>query len=247
MSIDVCDLRDFYATPLGQVARRLVAGRIRSRWRKLHGGTLIGVGYATPYLGQFRGEATRIGALMPMTQGALVWPSDGPKSSALVDGEDLPLADNSVDNLIVAHGLEMADRVQPFLRELWRVMAPEGRLLMVVPNRRGIWARTEMTPFGHGRPYSRSQLEGILKGAMFTPVGWTSALYMPPISRNMLLRTALAWERMGARVTTGFAGVIIVEAAKELTAPIAKAKKVRQLAVLVPNAEANPMGSRKQQ
>ncbi len=247
MSIDVCDLRDFYATPLGQVARRLVAGRIRSRWPKLRGGTLIGVGYATPYLGQYRGEATRIGALMPMTQGALVWPSNGPKLSALVDGEDLPLADNSVDNLIVAHGLEMADRVQPFLREIWRVMAPQGRLLLVVPNRRGIWARTELTPFGHGTPYSRGQLEGLLQGAMFTPVGWTSALYMPPISRNMLLRTALAWERMGAKITTGFAGVIIVEAAKELTAPIAKAKKVRQLAVLVPNAEANPIGSRKQQ
>ena len=44
------------------------------------------------------------------------------------------------------------------LREVWRVLAAGGRLLAVVPNRRGVWARIDTTPFGHGRPYSRSQI-----------------------------------------------------------------------------------------
>lgn len=243
MSIDVSDLRDFYATPLGHAVRRLISGRIRTRWRRLGGGTLIGLGYATPYLGQFRGEADRIGALMPATQGALVWPAEGPKLSALVEDEELPLPDNSVDRLIVAHGLELTGRVRPYLRELWRVLTPEGRLIMIVPNRRGIWARTEMTPFGYGHPYSRSQLEKLLGDALFSPVDWSQALYMPPFGRNALLRTAVAWERVGSRLTPGFAGVVIVEAAKELTAPVAKPKRLRPLAVLAPIHQTRPAGS----
>ena len=40
--------------------------------------------------------------------------------------------------------------------------AAGGRLLIVVPNRRGVWARSDTTPFGHGRPYSRSQITHLL-------------------------------------------------------------------------------------
>ncbi|MEQ8823268.1 MAG: class I SAM-dependent methyltransferase [Filomicrobium sp.] len=234
MHIDVADLREFYARPLGAVVRRLVMGRIQARWRRVPNGVLIGLGYAVPYLGAFKAQAAHCGAFMPSQQGALVWPRDGLKQSVLVNDEHLPLPDNSVDRMLVVHGLETAERVQPFLREIWRTLTPEGRLMMVVPNRRGIWARTDWTPFGFGRPYSRSQLEGMLKNAMFEPVDWAEALYVPPFSRNMLLRSAVAWERVGARIMPGFAGVIIVEAAKELVAPIAKPKKALVLPAIVP-------------
>jgi len=232
MHLDVQDLREFYATPLGTVARRLVAHRIRARWRKMRGGALMGLGFASPYLGSFRGEATRIGALMPVAQGALVWPSKGPVMTALVEPEHLPLPDNSVDRILAVHYLEVADRVRPLLREMWRVLAPEGRLLMVVPNRRGVWARIDTTPFGYGRPYSRGQLEKLLSDALFTPLDWSGALHMPPIHRKILLRSATAFERVGTRISPGFAGVIVVEAKKELVAPVGRvsvAKSVREL------------------
>ena len=233
MHIDVADLRDFYASPLGAVVRRLLMGRLQTRWRKPTGGVMIGLGYAIPYLGAFRNGSVRCGAFMPSGQGALVWPVEGLKQSVLVDEEQLPLPDNSVDRMLVVHGLETAERVQPVLREMWRTLSPEGRLLMVVPNRRGIWARTDRTPFGQGRPYSRVQLEGMLKDAMFAPIEWAEALYVPPFSRDMLLRSAIAWERIGARLMPGFAGVIIVEAAKELIAPIAKPKKALVLPEII--------------
>jgi SAM-dependent methyltransferase len=233
MQLDVADLRDFYATPLGQVARRLLAQRIRARWRGHTWGTLIGLGYCTPYLGTFRGEAARLGALMPSTQGALVWPSSGAILSALVEEDRLPLRDNSVDRLLVTHCLEVAERVGPLLRELWRVLAPEGRLLIIVPNRRGVWARLDTTPFGNGRPYSRSQLEGLLEQSLFTPIDWGSALYLPPFDKRMLLRSAMAWERIGSRLWPAFGGVLIVEARKETMAPMGKLAKGRAVRELV--------------
>jgi len=234
MQLDVGDLNEFYATALGQAVRRLLTHRIRARWRGLSGSTLIGLGYAAPYFGAFRGEARRIGALMPESQGAIVWPKNAPTLSVLAQEDRLPLADGSVDRLLAVHCLEMAERVRPLLREMWRVLSPEGRLMLVVPNRRGVWARFDKTPFGQGRPYSRRQLEALLTGAMFTPIDWSGALYMPPVGRRMLLRSGTAWERVGAVLSPAFSGVIIAEARKELVAPIGKPAKARALRGLVP-------------
>lgn len=233
MNSDVAELRNFYNRPLGLMVRRLLAHRIRARWRRARGETLVGLGFATPYLNSFRGEALRIGAFMPAAQGALVWPDAGPKMSVLVDEERLPLPDSSVDRLLAVHCLETADRPRPLLREIWRVLAPQGRLMMIVPNRRGVWARLDRTPFGQGRPYSRTQLEELLNEAMFAPFEWSQALYLPPVESRMIMRSATAFERVGARLSRGFGGVILVEARKELTVPIIKKAPARVLGRLV--------------
>jgi SAM-dependent methyltransferase len=234
MQLDVSDLQEFYATALGQVVRRLLTHRIRARWRRVSGATVIGLGFPSPYLGSFRGEVRRIGALMPHNQGAVVWPRNGRTLSVLVEDERLPLPDGSVDRLLGVHCLEVTERGRPLLREMWRVLAPEGRLMLIVPNRRGVWARLDKTPFGHGRPYSRRQLESLLVDALLTPFDWGGALFIPPIDRRMLLRSAAAWERMGASLSPAFSGVIIVEARKEVVAPIGKAAKARPLRNFVP-------------
>jgi SAM-dependent methyltransferase len=233
MHDDAASLRDFYHRPLGQVVRRLIAARIRARWRKPGASTLIGLGFATPYLGSFRGEVACIGALMPAAQGALVWPDQPPHLSVLVDDHQLPVPDSSVDRLLAIHCLEASESARPLLREMWRVLAPEGRLLLVVPNRRSMWARLDRTPFGHGRPYSRGQLERLLGEALLTPLDWSFALHLPPIERRVVLRSALAIERLGARVSPALGGVIIVEAKKELLLPVGGQKLARRIGSLV--------------
>ena len=219
MLLDAADLRDFYKTPLGLVVRRALSNRISELWNGSRHGTVIGLGFASPFLGRYGSGATRIGALMPHSQGALVWPSNGPIRTALVEEHQLPLPDNSVDWLLVVHGLEGTARPEPMLREMWRILAPEGRMLIVVPNRRGIWARSDTTPFGQGRPFSTSQLEQLLQQALFTPTAWSAALHFPPLTNGLMLRSAQTVERSGHRISGLLAGVILVEAKKELMMP----------------------------
>jgi SAM-dependent methyltransferase len=233
MYLDVAELRAFYSRPLGQAVRRLIGHRIRARWRHLDGQTLIGIGFATPYLGAFMGEAARVGAFMPAAQGALVWPREGATHCALVDETQLPLPGNCVDRLLAVHCIEGADATRHMLREMWRVLSPEGRLMLIVPNRRSVWARVDSTPFGHGRPYSRGQLERLLQGAMFNPTEWGWALHMPPVERKVVLRSAIAFERVGASVWPGIGGIMIVEARKELVAPTGLRQTARALGGLV--------------
>src|SRR5215469_12501832 len=172
MSIDVVDLRNFYAQRLGVVARRFVGRGIRKRFADTRGMSVLGVGYPTPYLGLFREEAERCLAFMPAVQGVVKWPTNRPSLAALVDELELPLTDSAVDRVLLVHALELARDPNALLREVWRVLAGGGRLLIVVPNRRGVWARLDTTPFGHGRPYSRSQITHLLREAWFTPTGW---------------------------------------------------------------------------
>ncbi|MEO0671081.1 MAG: class I SAM-dependent methyltransferase [Pseudomonadota bacterium] len=233
MFIDASELWDFYNRPLGHMARRLLGTRLRARWRHIEGETLIGLGYAGPLMGSFRGEARRIGALMPASQGALVWPASGDSMTVLVDLEDLPLPDNSVDRLLVVHCLEHAERTAPVLREIWRVLAPEGHAMFIVPNRGGLWARFESTPFGQGRPYTRGQLERLLMSAMLTPKECTWALHLPPVNRQLFIRSGVVFERLGARLLPGVAGVMMLEAVKSVAQPTPKGTPASVLGELV--------------
>lgn len=218
MWMDAVDLRDFYASILGRVARRMIGRRIRLLWPDVRGASILGLGYAAPFLGVFRGEADRVIALMPAAQGVLHWPSDGAGLTALADETALPLADQSVDRALLVHALECGEQIRPMMRELWRVLADGGRLLVVVPNRRGLWARFERTPFGHGRPYTPQQLSLSLRDALFTPYQSATALYVPPIRSRMLLSSAGAWEEIGQRCFQSFAGVVLFDASKQIFA-----------------------------
>lgn len=227
MQLDAVDLRDFYRSPLGQMARRQIGTAIRGHWRKLDGGVLVGAGFATPYLGQFRQEARIAGAIMPEQQGAVVWPASGLTASILAEEHRWPLPDNSVDYLLAVHCVEAAERIRPLLREMWRVLSPSGSLMIVAANRRGIWSRFDTTPFGQGRPFSRSQLERLLVQSLFTPVAGSSALFLPPIDFRLALRMAPAIEKAGRRLRAGVAGVILIEARKDVAAPISNGHRAR--------------------
>src|SRR6185369_8744030 len=241
--IDVVDLRSFYSHRLGTVARRFVGRGVRARWDDTRGQRVLGIGYATPYLGLFREEAERCLAFMPATQGVVKWPSAHPSLSALVDETELPLPDAAVDRVLLVHAIENSRDLGALLLDVWRVLAAGGRVLAVVPNRRGVWARMDTTPFGHGRPYSRSQISQLLRDTWFTPVGWSEALYMPPVARGWFIRSAVAWERAGATISAPFAGVHIVEATKQVYRAVpTRREKSRLVPSLSPALAPSPGG-----
>lgn len=234
MPSDVIDLHEFYQTRLGRVARRMIRRTIRGMWPDLHAMHLLGIGYATPFLSAISADTERTVALMPAAQGVLGWSLEGANLVALAAENELPFADYSIDRVLVVHALETSEAAGPFLREIWRVLAGGGRLLLVAPNRRGIWARLDRTPFGSGRPYTMSQLSHLLRAELFTPIATDTALFVPPAHRRMILRSAAAWERIGKSWFPRFAGVVVIEAAKQLYAKPTPARAARKRLVYTP-------------
>lgn len=237
---DVVDLHEFYRSQLGQVARRLIRRRVRKLWHDVGGMTVLGLGYATPYLRPFQDEADRVVSLAPAAQGVMTWPSGEPGLITLADETELPFADLSVDRLLMVHAAEYSEQLRGMMREAWRVLSGNGRLLIIAPNRRGIWARLDSTPIGHGHPYSPGQLKHLLRDCLFTPVHTEHALYLPPTNRRVLLHSAPAIEQIGDRYFNAISGVILVEATKQIYAatPASRATMRRRLIALPERGEA---------
>lgn len=241
MWMDAVDLREFYATPTGRVACRVVRQNLRQMWPDVAGLDMLGVGYTTPYLGLFRPESARTVAAMPARQGVLHWPPGEPGLTTLVQEAELPFADLSMDRVLMVHAVESSEQLRHMLREVWRVLSDSGRVIIVAPNRRGIWARLERSPFAHGQPYSPTQLSRLLRDNMFTPIQSRVGLYVPPSRARLMLSSAPAWEQIGCRLFPAFGGVVMVEAAKEIYAGQLSAKREtrRTFALARPGSRTN--------
>lgn len=216
MQVDILDLRNFYTGALGLRTRDYLRAALRRHLPNASRLDVAGVGFANPYLGQFREEAERLVSFMPAAQGCLNWPSHGPNASVLVDENALPIANAALDRVFLIHALEFSPHPAELMEEVWRVLAPGGRMIAVVPNRRGLLARLDTTPFGHGRPFSRGQMMRLCRDTQFSPTGWSEALHFFPSENRLALRTASFFERMGESVFSPLGGVIILEATKHL-------------------------------
>jgi SAM-dependent methyltransferase len=168
-----------------------------------------------------------------------------PNVSVLCEETAWPLDTGRVDKLLVVHGLETSQHPALVLEECWRVLGPGGSALFVVPNRAGLWSRSDRTPFGYGRPYSQSQLETQLKAHHFLPERHATALYQPPSEKRFWRKTAGMWETLGTKVWPILSGgVLIVEASKRVHSPSGPGLRetVRKpLDVLKPKPEAKPV------
>lgn len=220
MSVDVADLSAFYDTPLGAVACRLVGRVLGQAWGDMRGLRLLGIGFATPYLPALSTGCERVAAFMPAAQGVVGWPRGQPAASALTDPTMMPLPEASIDRVLVVHALETAESPAELLHEIGRILAPCGRVILVCPNRRGLWARMDTTPFGQGQPFSRKQLRRLLRETSLAPERWSEALYVPPLASGLVLRGAGFWERCGERLSLPFAGLHVVEAARYTPRPV---------------------------
>ncbi|HEX5377383.1 MAG TPA: methyltransferase domain-containing protein [Phenylobacterium sp.] len=236
MRRDVLELRRFYASPLGQAAREMTARKVVETWGDAHGLDVLGLGYATPFLGGLRPAARRVVAAMPAQQGVEVWPAEGANLAALTGEDSLPFRNALFDRILAVHAVEESPDPLGLLREVWRVLAPSGRVVVVVAARNGLWANSESTPFGHGRPYSRMQLAELLREAELEPSGWTRALYVPPIA--WMAGSAEGFEQAGSRLWPGFAGLVLMEAVKQTFAVKPRAQRVR---TPLPRPALNPL------
>lgn len=221
MHLDVQELRNFYyRSTLGRAAQKTLRGEITTIWPEAKGQTVLGFGFAVPFLRPYLADARRVMALMPGPQGVINWPQEHPNVSVLCEETFWPVETGHVDKLLLVHALEASDRPADLLEECWRVLGPGGSALFVVPNRAGLWSRSDSTPFGSGRPFSQGQLESQLKAHNFMPERHLTTLYQPPSERRFWRKTAGMWERLGGSMHLFAAGgVLMVEATKRVQAP----------------------------
>lgn len=211
---DVTDLRMFYHSRLGRWVTRRLNRLLRQLWPDTQGETILGLGYAVPYLSAF--NAARVFAVMPASQGVVRWPANGACQTVLSEDHLLPFRDESVNRMVIVHELENTDYLGPLLNEIWRVLKPEGRVVIIAPNRMGWWVRSDTTPFGYGRAFSSRQLRQLLQAHRFVWQQRQFALFAPPGQSHTWLSFAAITEWVGQRLFAQLGGVVIAEASKQI-------------------------------
>lgn len=228
MVTDVTHLIGFYKSPIGRLTRALVREQVMHLAGDLSGRRVLGLGFATPYLRFALEPAERVLAFMPARQGASAWPREGSSRTVLCDPLEMPLTDAAVDMTIAIHALEHVSDDEELMRELWRVTAPNGHLVLVVPRRRGMWAQRDNTPFGQGNPYSGGQLEKLLRDHSFVPEAWRDGLFLPPFQSRLILNYPRFFEGFGRMFGPAMSGVICVRARKEAFPAVPRRKRAER-------------------
>ncbi len=227
---DVCELRDFYyTTSLGRAAQKAMRDRLQVCWPSVAGLSVVGFGFAAPLLRPCLGDARRVIALMPGPQGVMHWPAEMANHSVLVEETSWPLASDSIDRLVMLHGVETSERPAALMEEAARVLKVGAKVVLIVPNRSGLWARRDGTPFALGRPYSLGQVQTLCEDHGFVVDSHSAALFFPPRDRKNWLRWAMVLEGMGQRLSRYHAGgVLLVEATRVSDTPRPTGLAVRE-------------------
>lgn len=225
MRDDFQEVVDFYSSRGGRVAARLLRRRIGTVWPDLSRMRVLGLGHTQPFLSLWQRDANLCIAgerHAPANTHLLA------SASCIVREDELPFPDLSFDRILLSHALETSLNPPRLLRAVWRTLKDDGRLLLVVPNRRGIWAHLEGTPFGQGAPSSKRQIERLLADAMFHVERTDGALWLPPADLRPLLRIGNLVEAAGARIAPQLSGVLLIEAVKDVYAALPAGKRARR-------------------
>ncbi len=219
MVVDIFELDRFYAKPLGGYVQNLLANRIQHIWPHpaKADDVVVGYGYAAPLVTLWPMADWHL--LCPAQQGVLAAKPDSP-STILIDESHWPIRDNSVNRLVALHGLESAAHLEGVLDEAWRVLRPNARAMFIIPNRRGSWAASDKTPFGAGRSFLRRQFARSLRRTGFVPHHMRAVLMLPPFLPLRVLTALGRVEQSAAFIAPYFGGVWVIDAVKQIPAPL---------------------------
>lgn len=223
MYFSVSDLQDFYTSDIGNISQGILQSHINEFWPDMHGLRVLGCGYAYPYLDDLCKGSERYIAMTTPRMGAIEWCANQKNTSFISNELNIPIEGSSIDRILLVHHLEYCDHLRESLQEIWRVLKPNGRLLVVVPNRMGVWSRADWSPFGHGHPFTASQLCTYLRDNKFIQERHKAALFVPPMPDSpIMMKSANLIERMAGNIFPFVAGVHMMEASKQIYANIDK-------------------------
>jgi SAM-dependent methyltransferase len=135
--------------------------------------------------------------------------SAGRLRCAVSDVRELPFADASFDAIYSMGTIEHFDETEQAIREMARVLKPDGRAIVGVPNRHDPFLRPLLSTvlqwlglyaYGFEKSYSRKSLRRMIEAAGLTVVAETAILFIPGWLR-MLDLACHSWCRPLTRIT----------------------------------------------
>lgn len=145
-----------------------------------------------------------------------------PRAKLRLDYDFLPLAGNSIDLVVLPHLLEFSSHPHQILREVERVLMPEGQVIICGFNPRSLWGFRRMMNSARGEyPWcgnfiSLPRVKDWLALLGFEVTAGEFGCYVPPFKQEKWLRRFHFMEAAGNRWWPISAGVYFLQALKRV-------------------------------
>lgn len=210
-------LEEWYASPLGFEVVTRESACLQEMLSDVFGYYLVQVGVADSFQEALAASRIRHRVLVPSA------PPGGQRGlSAVGDPTRLPLASDSVDAVLLPHTLDFAVDSRQVLREVERVLIPEGRVFVVGFNALSSWGLVRLLYHtGHrvpwcGRFLTPYRVEDWLSLLGFDVERREHILFQPPVRRTLGMGLA-SLERIGRRLWPALGAVYVIRAVKRVS------------------------------
>lgn len=215
---DYSEFEKFYRSDLGKNLKYFVSSKLK-KYIYLYEKEIVGFfGYGNPYLDLIQKKNNRIFNFSSEKIGTCKNLSNEESVNILFDEEKLPIEDNFFNHILVVHYLENANNLKKNLRELWRVLAPEGKIYIILPNKKSSWNHSLKSPFSSGFGFSKNKINHMLEDNFFETQFIERLIYFPPWNLPMIQKNKFLFEKVGSYFWRFFNGVYVCVAKKRLYA-----------------------------
>lgn len=219
MWLDIIDYNNFYTGLLGKRIAFSLAEILEKEFLTLNQqpiSHIVGYGYMMAIFNHLIAQKNindQFTLLFPSSMGGTVWSANNINSHALIcDHDILPFGDMQCDYIILCHALEHSKDSEDLLKSCHDALNPNGKLIIIVPARQGIWARSPYTPFGQGKPYSLTQLRYLLRKANMEITKHKRIFHTHPYLYKNFLKLHQIIDIIIKNIAYHLGGVLIVEA-----------------------------------
>ncbi|MEO8536490.1 MAG: class I SAM-dependent methyltransferase [Betaproteobacteria bacterium] len=202
-------LAHWFATPLGEYLKRREQAYFDETVADIFGFNALQVGL--PYC-----------AFLAQSRMVSKWTLDyDPPADIIADPHGLPFSENSIDLIVMPHALEFTDDPHLMLREAWRVVRPDGQIVISGFNPFSLFGSKRYFGRGATPPWTGNfiplyRLKDWLTLLGFDAVGGRFDCYAPPFAQEKWLRRFGFFEKMGDRWWPITGGVYYLRATKKV-------------------------------
>ena len=219
---------NWYHGVMGHAFWSALQHNFEERFAAVSGNFAVQVG--PPYCGLLTSLQMRYKILIDHS----VQPSSNPWQ-VVADVNALPLQNNSVDVIVLAHALECVDDKIALLKSCWEALSPEGLLITVSFNPYSFYGLRRLLGSACGLPWqlrlsSAQEIKQWLIALDFVECRLNNCGFVWPTNYKQISQRLLWMEKMGQFLYPGFGHYVVISARKRVPENITTATWDRRVA-----------------
>ena len=213
---DFSNFKKFYDTEIGNILKQLVSLKIQKYINLYNNQTLGTFGFVDPYLDCIKEKNIKIFNFYSSQLGIKKNLIQSHSLNILHDEEKIPIEDLFFNHIFAIHYIENSNNLQKTLRELWRVLLPEGKFYLIIPNKKSPWSLSFNSPFSSGFSFSKKKIIHLLEENFFEIQFIEKLVYLPPWNLKIIYKNKFLIEKFGSYFWPFLNGFYLCVAQKKL-------------------------------